>query len=249
MHDFLYSYKNSKSNFKKSPLSLLPAGNMPQISKQLLAIKPAFVQERYADLDFFRQQVKESKAGLHHQPYTSAKKSTSFYKTIFLGFAALFFLFNITVMSIPTALGCGFLFSSCNVVKGIAVSFCTFLSIASFTIGIRLKAEKEAIAYQVKKTKIQLKTVNERKKLLLGVDGLFAFFGPERQKAKALQQAYDEACDKINDKKDEALHLAYRIATAETLEKHEKEDLLNQAIEEFNEKLQKQIQTFRHTLV
>jgi hypothetical protein len=244
MHDFLYS--SSKNNFRRSPLSCMPAGNMSQISKQLLTIKPAFVQQRFADLDFFRQRIEESKAGLHHQPYTYAKKNTSLYKAIFLAIAAIFFLFNITVMSIPTALGCGFVFSSCKIVKGIVVIFCTFLSIAAFTLGIRLKAEKEAIAYQVKKVKIHLKTIYERKKLLLGVNSIFSFLGSKRKKAKALKHAYDEACDNINDKKDEALHLTYRIATAETLEMPEKEALLNQAIEEFSEKLHKQIQIFRH---
>jgi hypothetical protein len=59
---------------------------------------------------------------------------------------------------------------------------------------------------------------------------------------------YHEVCDKINDKKDEALHLVHRISTAETLTLEEKEDLLNQAVEEFNDKLRALIETFKHTV-
>jgi len=236
-------------NPDKISFTLFSAENIPQISKHMLSIKPAFLKKRYAALDFFRQEIEESKAGLHHQPYTAAKKRTSFYKTVFLGLAALFFLLNITVMAIPTALGCGFLFSSCTVVKGIAITICSFLSIWSLTIGIRLKPEKEAISYYVQRTKAHLATIYKRKKINGRIQGPFALFGSRKQKAKALKQAHADACDKINDKKEETLHLAHRIRTAETLDPSEKEDLLNQAIEEFSEKLQKQIQTFRHSVV
>ena len=61
-----------------------------------------------------------------------------------------------------------------------------------------------------------------------------------------LRQLYHEVIDKINHKKDETLHLVHRIATAETLDNQEKEDLLNQAIEEFNDKLQMLVHNFRH---
>jgi len=57
---------------------------------------------------------------------------------------------------------------------------------------------------------------------------------------------YHEGLDKINDKKDEALHLVQRIATAQTLDRVEKETLLNQAIEELHEKLKLLTHTFRH---
>ena len=113
-------------------------------------------------------------------------------------------------------------------------------------MGLRLRAEKEAVSLSVRKTKAHAATIYARKKVRLGIKSFFSLFGPERQKSVALKHMYHEVCDKINNKKDETLHLVNRIATAETLDQHEKEDLLNQAIEEFNHKLHVLTNNFRH---
>jgi hypothetical protein len=247
MSHLFSSNESDHQNFFHA-LNLQNSRGMPQISKHFFTAKPSFVQQRYADLDIFRQQIQESKAGLHHQPYTMNRRSTTLYKSIFLGFAVLFFILGVTAMAIPSALGCGFFFSSCTLVKGVIVTFCTFLSLSSLTLGLKLRAEKEAIAYYVRKTKAHVATIYARKQVRMGIKSVFALIGPRRQKAAALKQMYDEACDKMNDKKEETLHLVQRISTAETLDKQEKEALLNQAIEEFSEKLQLLTQTFRHSM-
>lgn len=240
-----FSYNKTHPFF--NPLSLKASSEIPQVPKHHFTVKPSYQQQRYADLDFFRQQIVESKAGLHHQPYTMNKKNTSFYKSIFLGLAALFFFLGILAMAIPSALGCGFFFSSCTFLKAMIVTLCTFFSLSSLTIGLKLRAEKEAVAYFVRRTKAHVATIYARKQVRMGIKSLFAFMGPNRKKVVALKHMYHEICDKINDKKEETLHLVYRIATAETLEAIEKEALLNQAIEEFNDKLQLLTHTFRHT--
>lgn len=248
MHDFLFTKNNDQKKYIH-PLSLQTSGGVPQVSRHLFTAKPAFIQQRFADLDVFRQQIEESKAGLHHQPYTMNKKNTNFYKMVFLGFASLFFILSVTAMAIPTALGCGFLFSSCSKLKMGIVTVCTVLSLLALTMGLRLRAEKEAVILGVRKTKAHIATIYARKKIRLGIKSFFSLFGPERQKAVALKHMYHELCDKINNKKDEAFHLVNRIATAETLDAQEKEDLLNQAIEEFNHKLHVLTNNFRHAIV
>lgn len=245
MHDFLFSNKTKEQKIF-NPLSLQTATGIPQISKHQFIAKPSFTQKRYADLDIFRQQIEQSKAGLYHQPYTNNKKNTSFYKSIFLGFAAFFFCLGIAAMAIPSALGCGFFFSSCTFLKGIIVTICTFFSLVALTLSLRMRADKEAVAHCVRKTKAHLTAVYARKKVRMGIRSIFSFLGPKRQKAIAVSHLYHEALDKINDKKDDALHLLHRITTAGTLSDKEKEDLLNQAIEEFHENLQMIAQTFRH---
>lgn len=245
MHDFLFSNKTREKKIF-NPLSLQTSSGIPQISKHQFVAKPSFTQKRYADLDIFRKQIEQSKAGLHHQPYTNNKKNTSFYKSIFLGFAAFFLCLGLTAMAIPSALGCGFFFSSCTLLKGIIVTICTFFSLSALTLGLRMRADKEAVAHCVRKTKAHLTAVYARKKVRMGIKSIFAFVGPQRQKAVAVSHLYHEALDKVNDKKEEALHLLHRIATAETFSDSEKEDLLNQAIEEFHEQLQMIAQTFRH---
>lgn len=244
MNEFLYN-KNKRKNFI-NPLSLQTSNSIPQISRHQFIAKPSVTLKRYADLDLFRQQIEQSKAGFHHQPYTSNKRNTRFYRTIFFGFAVFFLGLSMTAMAIPSALGCGFLFSSCTVVKGMIVTACTLLSLSALTLALRLRPEKEAVAYYVRKTKTHIATIYARKKIRMGIKSIFAFLGPNKLKAAALSQMYHEVNDKINDKKDETLHLVHRITTAETLSNEEKEDLLNQAIEEFNEKLQALTQSFRH---
>lgn len=245
MNDFLYSSKNK--NFI-NPLSLQISSESPQISAKRLMVKPFFVQQRYSDLDSFRQQIEQSKAGFHHQPFTSNKRNTKFYKTIFFGFAAFFFTLGITAMNIPLALSYGF-FGHSAFVKGVLVSICSTFSLSALTLGLRLKPEKEAVAYCVRKIKARIAAIYARKKINAGIKSLFAFMGPNRLKAAALRQMYQETIGKINDKSEETLHLAHRIATAETLNLLEKEDLLNQAIEEFNEKLQGLVQSFKHAKI
>lgn len=244
MHDLFYFKKRDKTTFNH--LLLSSSGEIPRISKHLFTAKPVFHIKRYADLDSFRQQIEESQAGLHHQPYTSYKKNTLFYKSIFLGFAALFLMLSLTAMAIPSAMGCGFFFRSCAFLKGIIVVFCTALSLSSLTLGLRLRAEKEALAYSIRKTKALMAAIYARKKVRMGVKSMFAIMGPARLKTSALKEMYRETSDKINDKKDESLHLIHRIATAETLDEQEKEILLNQALEELNDQLQALTHTFRH---
>jgi hypothetical protein len=245
----LFSRNKTKDMPLFNPLSLQFSAGVPQVSRHLFTTKLSPLQKRYADLDIFRRQVEESKAGLHHQPYTMNKKNTHFYRSIFLGFAVLFFFLSVTIMAIPSALGCGFFFSSCSFLKTILVTICTLLFLTSLTVGLRLKAEKEAISYYMKRTKAHVAAIYARKRVRMGIKGVFDLFGPNRLKAASLRQLYHEVIDKMNDKKDETLHLVHRITTAETLDSLQKEDLLNQAIEEFNDKLHVLTNHFRHAQV
>ena len=247
MQGFFYSNETKHKNCF-NPLSLQASrfSDLPKVSKHLFTVKPTLIQKRYADLDDFRQQIIESKAGLHHQPFTSNKKNAAVYKAFFLGFSALFFILGVTAMAIPSALGCGMFFSSCTLLKGIIVSICTFFSLTALTVGLRIKPEKEAVAQSMRRTMAHMATIYARKKIRIGATGFSILFGPEKQKMLALRQMYHEMSDKINDKKDETLHMVQRIATAETLDAQEKEDLLNQALEEFNDKLHTLTNNFRH---
>lgn len=238
----LYSNKEDNKNFLHS-LSFHISSEIPQASIQRLIIKNFFPNQRYADLDLFRKQIEQGRAGLHHQPFTLNKRNTAFYKGVFLGFSAFFFSLDIVVMTAPLALNCGF-FGACTMLKGALISLCTILSLSALTLGLRLKPEKEAIAFYIRKTKARIAAIYERKKIHAGIKSIFAFIGPNKHKAAVLKQMYDETIDKIHDINEEALHLSQRIVTAKTLNELEKEDLLNQALEELQEKLQYCIHTF-----
>lgn len=242
MNDFLYSNKNEHKNFINS---LQVSGGIQQISMRQLFVKPLFIQQRYADLDLFREEIEQSKAGLHHQPFTSNKRSSTLYKAIFLAFSAIFFGLGMATTTIPLALNFGFLGSS-TFFKGTIVVVCSFLSFLALGLGLRIKPEKEAIAFYVRKARARVSAIYASKKINMGLQTLFAFLGQNKRKASALKQMYNEMVERIHDKQEEALHLVHRILTAETLNRQEKEDLLNQAIEEFSEKLQLLVHSFKH---
>lgn len=239
----------SNSNCPQNVIPFTATEGVAQVSRQRFVVHPTLRQQRYADLDLFRQQVEESKAGLHHQPYTNRKKQTGRYKWVFLGFSLLFFVFALVTIGIPSAIGCGFFFSSCTLLKGIIVTISTTLSLSALLMGLSLRAEKEAIASLVGKAKAHLTAIYARKQTRMGIRGFFSLIGAHRHAAIALRQMYREIHDLINDKKEETLHLVSRIATAETLHDQEKEDLLNQAIEELHDKLQHILHGFRHANV
>lgn len=219
------------------------------VARQKFVVYPTLKQQRYVDLDLFRQQVEESKAGLHHQPYTNKKKETARYKGIFYGFAFLFFMLTVITIAIPSAIGCGFLFSSCTFLKAIIVTISTTFFLSSLLLALSLKAEKEAIVSLLKKAKAHLAAIHARKQIRMGIKGSFPLFGKHRKAAIGLRQTYQETLDLLNDKKEETLHLVHRIGTAETLPEQEKEDLLNQAIEELHDKLQHIVHQFRHVTI
>jgi hypothetical protein len=218
-----------------------------QVSKQRFVIHPSLKQQRYTDLEFFRQQIEESKAGLHHQPYTNQKRATKKYQWTFFSFAFLFFALTLITVFIPSAVGCGFLFSSCTLLKGGIVTVSGFLSLSALLVALALKIEKEAIYTRIKKAKAHLAAIYVRKQVRLGIKKRL-FFTSNREIAITLKHMYQETYDLINDKKEETMHLVNRIVTAETLQPEEKEDLLNQALEELHDKLQHLLHQFRHAM-
>lgn len=224
---------------------LTPPTSSPQVARHMFTAK--LTPTRYDDLDLFRQQIEQSKAGLHHQPYTNNKKSVFIYKCIFFGFALFFFILGMSILAIP--IHGGFFFESSTIAKGVITGICTILSLISLTTASIMQTEREVVYQCARKAKAHLATIYGRKSLRLGLKRFAALFGKQRLKAKALRQMYHEHLDKINDKKDEALHLVQRIATAETLDKAEKETLLNQAIEEFNDKMHMLTHTFKHAAI
>jgi hypothetical protein len=228
--------------------SLLSECEIPQIPKHMFKVQLPQTRQRYHELDIFKHQIEQSKAGLHHQPYTLNKRSVLVYKCIFFGLAVLFATLCLITMSMPILKSWGFFsFSSVTLVRSVLISLCSLLSISSFAMGFTLRSEREAVLRCVQKAKATVSRIYARKRVRMGVKRFVAFFGPYRRLALSMRQSYHEVVDKINDKKEESLHLVHRIATAETLSPAQKEELLNQAIEELQDKLLFATHTFRHS--
>lgn len=219
--------------------------DIPRVDRKYFAAKFVASSKRYLELDDFRKEIEESRAGVHHQPYTTNKKTVLLYQSIFFGFTIFFAILTIGIPFIPSALGCGF-FSFCTAVKSTLAIISAFFALTSFSIAFKMSTEREAILQGVRKAKTILATIYARKKIKMGIKRFFVIFTNHKDQAAALKHMYDEAYDKINEKKEHAFHLANRIKTAETLSWEEKEFLLNQCIEEMNEALIVNSHHFRH---
>lgn len=220
---------------------------MPKVAKHLITAKLSFSRPRYNELDIFRQQIEQSKAGMHHQPYTNSKKGVMQYRLIFCGLGLLFILLSVLSLYVSSAISFGLFLHTSAFLKSGLFSTSILLSFCSFILALTIRTEREAVLHCVRKAKAILNTIYSRKRIRLGIKRFFALFGPQRQRAQALKHIYHEIYDRISDKKEEALHLVHRIATSHTLDESEKEDLLNQALEELNEKLMVLTHNFRHT--
>lgn len=236
-HQDISSEQISLINFTSSETHRIP--------RHLFTAKLSFKQQRFLDLDIFRHQIEESRAGLHHQPYTNNKHSVFVYKTIFFGLAALFAILGITTMAVPLTIVTGF-FNYYTAIKGLIVSLCALFSLASFTMAATLHTEKEAILHCVRKARAHLATIYARKRLRMGIKRFFAMLSPHRREAQSLKNMFHETYDKINEKRDNAMHFVHRIASAKTLDPDSKEALLNQAIEELDDTLMLLVHSFRH---
>lgn len=230
---------------QSNPFQCLNFKEIQKIPKHVIRGKIAYARQRFQDLDLFMKQIEGAKAGVVNQPYTYNKRNIFWYRVIFIAFALLFFTLALTSMSLTTTIGCGIFFSSCNLLKSSVFCVCVLLTFCSFLMAFSLSAERDAAIQCSKKAKAILSTIYKRKKSRLGL-GRWALFTSQRQQAITLKHLYDDAYDRIHDKREATLHLLHRISTTPSLQKEERETLLNQAIEELNDKLIALNHEFRH---
>lgn len=236
MTEFLYQtqYKNKE----QLTFSYINTQHAPQISKNLFNKNMRY----YAELELFKQHIEINQQGLYHQPYTMNKSAVKLYKTIFYGFAGIFIFLGLLV------LGTSFvythtIFSFSILLKTCTTLICSLLALASFIIAVTMKTEREAVMQYTRMAKANLTKFYARKRIKLGIKRYLTVFGYPLKEASTLKQMYHEIYDKINECKEETLHLVNRIASAsENFEM--KETLYNQAIAEFNEKLVSLVNSF-----
>jgi hypothetical protein len=221
-------------------LSISPAIKVP---KAAITAQPS--PEHYPELALFKLHIGQ-KGGGQAKLYTGCKTQVFVYKTIFFGFSALFAFLGFLTVSLPSALGCGWL-GSCFVLKSILMGWCFSLSAIAFTLGYKLSTEKEAVNYQVKKSLAYAAKIYAHKRARMGIPRLFIFFGVAQGQVSALKQMYQEIIEKIHDKKDETMHLISRISGS-PIDSKKQEHLYNQAIEELRDKLNQLNHTFRKAL-
>lgn len=222
-----------------------PPIELPQISKHLICKLPS-TNPRFQSLELFRQQIENNKEGNYLQPYTTHKKTTNLYKLIFLFFTLLFAILAFVTFSLSshTFLLGGFIFGT--FVKSVVACLCSLFSFASFGIAITIRSERDVIYHSVRKARSMLSRLYSHKQMRIGHKRFFAFCRDEWDQSGSLKEGYHDICEKINERKEDALALVNRIISAHSLSREEKDALLNQTVEELNAKLMSLVHTFRH---
>lgn len=203
----------------------------------------AFINSKAEGLHQFKNQIEVSRNHPKFRPYTAAKSSVSIYRTIFLGFGALYFMLGMILSFKSLTWTCGLIFGSCFGVKVVLFSVCALISSVSITLGFTMKTEKEAVKKLFNDAKKRLKKLYEKKLVHFEVQSHFAF-GKEYRKTLAFKQQYQEALDKLSDQKEETFHLIERIAKSYDLDGEMQEELFNQALLEFRQRADEQLVAF-----
>jgi hypothetical protein len=216
---------------------------LPQVARRFFAAPSS---PRFPELELFRQQIELNRAGLYHQPYSNNKFYTRIYKAVFFGFSLLFVLLSVITFKVSFAFSWGiFNFQAIGLAKTAIVSLCMLFAFSALTIAFSIRTEREAIYHCVRRARMQLSRSFAQKRIQCRSGRLLGFTQPKREINASIRQTYRESWHRINDRKEEALHLVQRIASAKTIHWNEKEMLMNQAIEELHEKLFLLVHSFK----
>lgn len=205
----------------------------------------ARVSNRYPDLYRFRQQIEEAQEGPHHQPYQARRKKTAIYRTIFFTIGFLFIcLFGATYtqnMSWTSSL----FFENSILPKILLYTLCLGLAFFSFTLGLSIRTEKEAVTNLIHRAQKKLKGTYVRKLARLNVK-MQGSVDEQIKASQSIKEIYRDTWEKILESQEVALTLMGEISQAKNIESPV--DLFNQAILELNDRLNFLIQRFKNIL-
>ncbi len=202
----------------------------------------------YAELNLFRKQLAFEKIAAP-LPYSSVRKKVLVYKTIFFLISIMFLSLGVLIFqktnywSIPHLSYAHFF-----IIKNIICAFCGFAGITGLLVFNSLNPAQEAIGQVVRNTKHRLLAVLKRKRVEYGVDGILTF-GNAYRKLQFLKHDYNDANRKISTLEGDLQHLLQHIANSLALNAAGREHLYNQALQEFSDKLDLIVNSFKDTPV
>jgi hypothetical protein len=215
------------------------------ISKQMAHKPAAFSASHYPELRHFRSKLEDDRCSFQFLPYTVRKKTVARYRATFLALGAIFFVLANATYFKTLSWSCGFLFGTCNFVKGFICSLAGILSLAAFLIGFFMRTEKETIHHHMIKARQKLNNIYLKKKVEFGLKQFFSIEEEHLRRTAALKHAYREIYQKIEEYKEEALFLSEKIQLDGDLTQEQKENLFNQAALEFIRQVESAIQKFQ----
>lgn len=195
-------------------------------------------QMRYAELHQFRQQVD----GLA-QPYHVHKRNAFAYRSVFILISLLFLVLTFLTYFQNTNWFCGLFFSNCFIAKLSLSGFCGLLSVSAFSLGVYISAEREAMAHLLKIVKRKIQAIYSHQCASLGWKRFLMFFKGCAETAGA-RRAYHDTIEKVHEIQEATRHLLRHISSSREIDRPARERLLNQALLEMRDKLEKVIHMF-----
>jgi hypothetical protein len=216
------------------------------IKKRGLSTIPVYSVKNnaYPKLHLFKNQIELDGDGPLQKPYSAAKSNVLTYRIIFLSIGMLYLVLGMILFFKSLTWSCTLVFGSCFLIKTIICSVCGLSSLYCITLGSLLNPEKEAVKKAYRQSKERLRKTYEMKVVKYGMKN-YLLFGREYRKSMALRQIYQEASEKLHEYKEEAQQLISRIRKSSSCERNEKEELFNQAILEFKDKMELLVGTFK----
>lgn len=206
-------------------------------------ITPMQENPQESELEQFRQEMIEQRACPHHHPYETHKRNALFYRSIFFGFGILFLGLMWFIAMQQTNWFCNAYMGYCLLTKMSASGFCGLAAIAALSIGLRIRADREAVQNLLSKAKRHIGRMYARKRTSFGVKR-FLVFCQHNTQAILMRHAYHESVDKMHEIKDTTLQLLDQISKASHLDHAKKIELLNMAILDMREKLHQIVKSF-----
>lgn len=196
-------------------------------------------KQNYPLLYSFKQEIELEKNSPENRPYTYMRPSIMYYRIVFLTIGVVYFILAFILMSKSLNWTCSLLFGSSVAVKTPLLMICGAVSTISIYYGLFISTEREAVKMAVSKAKKKLNRLIGRKFSFYMFTSIF-----HDEQSDALYHQWSKVFDKLDSLQIECIHLVDRIVKSESLEEHQKEELLNQAIIELRFKLESTIDTF-----
>lgn len=200
----------------------------------------------YPELYLFRNQIEIQQDNPQFKPYTITKSRVMLYRWIFLSIGFIYFILGSILYNKTLTWPCTFLFGSSFPIKTFLLSFCSISAASSLVVGFSIKSEREAVKRLCRQFRQRVQKIYERKLVKFEVKR-FLSFGREYRKSTAFKQLYQDALEKIEEYKEDAMHLLDGIAKSPSLDDRMKEELFNQAILELKDKMSLLTKTYHST--
>lgn len=191
-----------------------------------------------SEFEMFRQPL-----DIYLQIFYLKKKQSKLYKSIFFGLSFIFLFLAYFVYFYTTNWACSIYFQNCSLVKTSIYTTCLILSGVIFGYGYFIRAEKEAALYLFHRMKKTLKTAYKKHNFEMGF--VLDLQQETRKRRFSFRQNYNYTLEKMNQYKIQTFHILEQIAYSATHNAQEKNELINQALSEFQNSLQTSVQSFK----